>query len=376
MNNAERKIDNEKLVTIERLCVKVRKRFANTVFKHLTSFIDKALKTNTVQEFVEIPLKQGCDLKALKKALTTLLARNGCDHCFEFKTSIFVKKSIAMELSPKQLFLNVFGKPASRLGIDIVGDIAILELDNRDIASEAVLKQFAEQFLNNYKHVKTVLLKTGGRSGEFRLQELKFLAGVNKTVTMHREHGCVFKVDVAKTYFSPRLAHERLRIARLVKHGENVLVMFSGVAPYVVVIAKHSNPSLVVGVEKNPKAHKLALENVKINNLKPRIELYCDDVKHYTVVEKRVFDRIVMPLPRDSQNFLREAVKLSSSKAVIHLYLFSSVEDLNVKIENIFSSLEALNVKLSLLNKVQAGQFASKQYRWCLDIELEKEKSS
>ena len=233
MNNAEREIGNEKLVTIEKLCVKVRKRFASTVFKHLASFIDKGFKTKTVQDFVEIPLKQGCDLKALKKALTTLLAgRNGCngrDQCFEFKTSIFVKKSIAIELSPKQLFLNVFGKPASRLGIDVVGDIAILELDNRDIANESLLKQFAEQFLKNYKHVKTVLLKTAGRSGEFRLQRLKFLAGVNKTVTMHREHGCVFKVDVAKAYFSPRLAHERLRIAKLVKPGENVLVMFSGI---------------------------------------------------------------------------------------------------------------------------------------------------
>ena len=39
-------------------------------------------------------------------------------------------------------------------------------------------------------------------------------------------------------YFSARLSTERKRVADLVKAGENVLVMFSGVEPYVAVIAK------------------------------------------------------------------------------------------------------------------------------------------
>ena len=44
---------------------------------------------------------------------------------------------------------------------------------------------------------------------------LEFLAGADKTETEYKEHGCRFKVDVVKAYFSPRLSTERLRVAKL-----------------------------------------------------------------------------------------------------------------------------------------------------------------
>ena len=46
------------------------------------------------------------------------------------------------------------------------------------------------------------------------------MAGENKTVTTHVESGCIFSVDVSNCYFSPRLSHEHMRVARQVSDGE------------------------------------------------------------------------------------------------------------------------------------------------------------
>jgi tRNA (guanine37-N1)-methyltransferase len=64
------------------------------------------------------------------------------------------------------------------------------------------------------------------------------LAGKNTKEAVHGENGVQMKVNLEQTYFSAKSAHERLRIAQLVKPGEEILVMFSGVAPYPLVLAK------------------------------------------------------------------------------------------------------------------------------------------
>ncbi len=74
----------------------------------------------------------------------------------------------------------------------------------------------ANQIMAIHKNIKTVLTPTTRIRGDFRVRELRLLAGENKTVTIHKESGCIFKVDVEKCYFSPRLSHEHLRIAKLV----------------------------------------------------------------------------------------------------------------------------------------------------------------
>lgn len=276
------------------------------------------------------------------------------------------------EQSPKELFKKVFGFYAKRLGFEVVGSIAVLEVEKG--VDKELLKRFAGLILQSVKPLKTVLLKTSGRVGEFRVQGLDYLAGAKTFKTLHRENNYLLMVDLTKAYFSPRLANERLRIARLVNPDEKVLVMFSGVAPYVVAIARHANPDLVVGVEKNFEAHELAIQNVAINKLLS-VELYNADVKDYARLEKRAFDRIVMPLPMHSELFLKEAVKLSKHKAMIHLYLFSSKQELKPRILSIKEKLASLGFSLKNAQPVQAGQFASRQYRWCLDLRVEKESS-
>lgn len=157
---------------------------------------------------------------------------------------------------------------------DVVGDIAILEIDVEFSDKEV---EIAQSLLNLHKNIKTVLKKAGEHAGKFRRQRMKFLAGEDKRLTLHRENNAFVYVDVEKSYFSPRLSTERKRIMQQVKDGENILVMFSGVGPYPSVIARNKNPRRVVGVEMNPSAHRIALMNKKKNKLK-NVEFYKGDV--------------------------------------------------------------------------------------------------
>ena len=59
--------------------------------------------------------------------------------------------------------------------------------------------------------------KLGGHEGALRLQRYEHLAGEDRTETVAVESGVGLKMDIARVYYSPRSAPERLRIAGLVK---------------------------------------------------------------------------------------------------------------------------------------------------------------
>ena len=125
---------------------------------------------------------------------------------------------------------------------DIVGDILIVEIPDELKKKE---KQIANKLLKDHKQVKTVVKKKGIHGGKFRVQKYVVLAGDRRKETEYKENGVRIKLNVDKTYFSIRLATERLRIAKQVKDGEIVLVMFSGVAVYPLVIAKNAKKQIL-----------------------------------------------------------------------------------------------------------------------------------
>lgn len=197
------------------------------------------------------------------------------------------------------------------MAFDIIGEIAILPERN---------KELAKKLLKRYKHLRAVYLKSK-IAGRLRAPRLKWLAGEKKTETIYRENGCVFKLDVKTCYFSPRLSSDRLEIARKVKKGEKVLVMFSGVAPYGIVIAKHSKAKEIYCVELSRAASKYALENVKLNKLQ-NAKIIQGDVKRIVPKLKIKFDRIVMARPQLKEDFLKEAFIAAKKGTIVHFYDF------------------------------------------------------
>ena len=119
---------------------------------------------------------------------------------------------------------------------DIVGNIAIVKFSRDEKLKNK--KKWALEFLRSKKDVKTVLEKSSGFSGRLRTQKTKYIAGESTKEVLYKENGCEFRFNVDSCYFSPRLSSERAEIASEVRSGENVLVMFGGVAPFAIVIAK------------------------------------------------------------------------------------------------------------------------------------------
>jgi tRNA (guanine37-N1)-methyltransferase len=146
-----------------------------------------------------------------------------------------LKEVLAEKLEPQQL------KQIYKT-YDVVGDIAIVRVPE---AQSSLSKLIAEAVMNTHREVKSVWRQVSSVSGDYRLRGLEFLLGEKTTETRYKEHGCVYKTDLRKAYFSPRLSYERLRIAKLVQPKEVVFNMFAGVGCYSIAIAKHSQPQKV-----------------------------------------------------------------------------------------------------------------------------------
>ncbi|MGD2073225.1 MAG: hypothetical protein PVG65_07045, partial [Candidatus Thorarchaeota archaeon] len=200
---------------------------------------------------------------------------------------------------------------------DVVGNIAVLKFDK---ATKKEKKKLAEKLLKQ-NNIKTVLEKTEKVKGRFRKLKTRFLAGEKTTETLHKENACWFKLDVDECYFSPRLSNERKEVANKIKKNDKVLVMFSGVAPYPIVISKLSKAKKVVSVELARSCNKYAKENVEINKV-GNVEIIQGDVKKVVPKLKQKFEVIVMPPLNLKTCFLDSAFKVSKKGTRIFYYDF------------------------------------------------------
>jgi tRNA (guanine37-N1)-methyltransferase len=234
---------------------------------------------------------------------------------------------------------------------DIVGDIAIIRLTK---TSQSHSEAIAKAILRVHKNVKTVLAQTSPVCGDFRLRKLEFIAGENKTSTIHRESECLFSVDVRECYFSPRLFYERMRIARQVKSGEVIVNMFAGVGCFSIIIVKHSKAEKVYSIDINPAASLKMQENVRLNRVYEKVVPILGDAKD--IIEKRlchVADRVLMPLPEKAFEYLPYgSLALKKVGGWIHYYDFehaSKNEDPIVKVKlKVAKKLESLGANFQI----------------------------
>ncbi len=251
-----------------------------------------------------------------------------------------------------------------RNAFDMIGDIAILEIPKELHRKE---KAIAAAVMKLHKNIKAVHKEAGGRKGKLRLQKLKWLAGEKRTETVCNENGVRLKLDVAKVYYSPRMASERKRIYQQVKKGEEVLVMFSGAAPYVAEIARHTAAKKAYGIEVNRIAHKYAIMNIKLNKIESKAEVFCGDVRKIMPKLGRKFDRIVMPLPKGAGKYLDLAFRHVKRGGFIHYYDFLQEEDIPAAaIKKITAAAKKCKRKVMIIKAVKCGQLAPRAYRVCV----------
>ncbi|HKM59710.1 MAG TPA: class I SAM-dependent methyltransferase family protein [Candidatus Bathyarchaeia archaeon] len=256
---------------------------------------------------------------------------------------------------------------------DIIGDIAILKAANDNVANaEAV----AKQILAVHRRVKTVFWQTGPILGDFRVRELKLAAGDGRTTTRYKESSCVFAVDVEKCYFSPRLSHERARIAALVKNGETVVNMFAGVGCFSVIIAKNVLQTKVYSIDVNPAAFRYMEENVRINRVYSTVIPLLGDSKDVIISQLQgKADRVLMPLPEKALEYLPYAISaLKLSGGWIHLYDFQHAAGNENPVDktklNVAQKLGSLGVGYSFVFSRVVRSTGPNWYQTVLDIQV------
>ncbi len=207
-------------------------------------------------------------------------------------------------------------------GYDLLGNIAVIDVSQKLAKKEAVI---AKAILSSNKSITTVIAKAGAVSGIYRVRRFRYIAGKRTYIATYRENGSVFVFDVRKAFFSNRLSYERSRVSALVHPKERVAVPFAGVGPFAIEIAKAHPDAEIIAMELNKDACDSMVKNIKLNRT-GNVKAYCGDVKRLAKKHAYWADRVVMPTPKTSMDFLDEALILSKSISTIHIYLFCAAD--------------------------------------------------
>lgn len=221
-----------------------------------------------------------------------------------------------------------------------IGDILILDKNY----SENNLKELSE-----IHNVKTIM-KIDHIQGTKREPVYKILYG-SQTETVHKENGCLFKLDLAKVMWSKGNNNERLRIAKLVGDGETVIDMFAGIGYFTIPIGVHSNASRVTAIEINPNSYHFLCENIELNKLNNITPVLGDCISE---TPKYKADRIIMGYVKTTHHYLKTAISSLNEGGILHYH--ETVPEKLMKtrpLERIISQANGREVELLKINKIK-----------------------
>ncbi len=283
------------------------------------------------------------------------------------RTCIYIPVKNRVDALPFKLeACDVVAAPKRRpsdvgLRYEIIGDVAILDQPPHNGA-------LADELLKIRKDINVVLAATGGIHGQYRLKDLVFIAGEKRTTTVYKEYGNSLFIDVAKAYFSPRLASERYRIGNLAQPSETAVDMFAGVGPFTIMLAKKVKK--VIAFDVNPIAIEYLKKNVDRNHVS-NVIVYQGDAKDLAPKLQGVADRVIMNLPHAAFKFLSEALTvLSESGGTIHFYDISSEDEFARAVESVRNAIEKHGRIVEELRLKKVRSYAPHRYIVAVDINV------
>ncbi len=276
--------------------VRVPKKEAERVrrFAERMGVKDKSRLIIAEDEYVEIPIV------------------DGCEHLFEGYEIVEQVNPVFTEKKDLRSALEgLIPKDAMPYGYKIIGRLIVVKIPPegekfRDIIGRKLLE------LN--PKCKAVWVDYG-RRGMLRRPKMELIAGEGSE-TLHRENGCLFKLDVTKVMFSLGNQSERMRVARLVGNGEVVVDMFAGIGYFSIPISVHSNAKRIYSIEINPESYHYLLENIRLNGVQNIVPILGDSM---FVTPEGVADRVIMGHIY-CHDFLPVAIRALREKGTIHYH--------------------------------------------------------
>ena len=205
-------------------------------------------------------------------------------------------------------------------GWQLLGDVIIITLREE---LETRKNGIAKALLSMYPGCRTVLLDRG-ISGQMRQPMREMIAGDN-TETIHRENGCLFKLDAMQIMYSQGNLAERKRMSKL-GNGEIVVDMFAGIGYFSIPMAVHSKPLKIISIEINPVSLGYLRENIRLNRVENIIEPVEGDCELFT--PRGIADRVIMGY-FDAHPYLEKGISALLHGGILHYHeaVSEAVED-------------------------------------------------
>ncbi len=342
------------------LCLKTKKEETQQARKYMAKngWYDEKYQLGKSGKYILIPINENANQKKIvSKFKGTIEKRN-------------LQKITKKTNSLRDSLINLI--PSDQIdqlnrGFEVIGDIAIIEIPDESVNLSKTIAWTLKRLRNNIK----IVARKGKRvSGKYRLRKSTIIVGENRTETLHKESNVRIKTDINKAYFSARMGAERLRLSKQVKNKENILVMFSGVGPYGLILAKQHPSVKVTMVDLNPAAIRYAKENVLLNKLQKQITIIKGDAKIEVPKLTEKFDRIIMVLPSIAHEFLNEALNVAKKKAKIHLYQFANEDSVGERVKEVKQIVEKCGSSVKSIKAIKSGYYSPKINRYSFDIQL------
>ncbi|MFH0830275.1 MAG: class I SAM-dependent methyltransferase family protein [Candidatus Aenigmatarchaeota archaeon] len=244
---------------------------------------------------------------------------------------------MSKKLSEKQL-------AALPRGYNGVGEIMILRLKPELMVAR---KQIGAAALKVLPHFRTVALEKG-ISGTTRKPRMEVLAGKSSLETIHREHGCVFKMDLNKVMWSGGNKGERGRLAGMIKPNEKIVDMFAGIGYWTLPVAKKAKQ--VTAIDVNPTALAFLKENLKLNRLSHKVTVLRGDCRNLSDDLAGTADRVISGWLDDSLVFFPSALKIAKKGATIHYHEALPLDQVEARTEELKDVASAYGRTLKVLD--------------------------
>ncbi|MFX1466456.1 MAG: class I SAM-dependent methyltransferase family protein [Promethearchaeota archaeon] len=206
-------------------------------------------------------------------------------------------------------------------------------------------KEMIGKFLLDVDHrpVRTAIMQIGAISGDFRIPQYEIVYG-NTTETIHKEAGCIFKLDPTKIMFSPGNTEERQRLPRFVQENDVVVDFFACIGQFSIPLGKVCRK--VYAIELNEIAYSYLCENIRLNKLEKRIIPLQGDCRE--VAPEKVADHVILGYLFETHKYLQKAIKaLKSEGGWIHYHeALPRLEFPDIPMKKIRMASEALGFEI------------------------------
>jgi len=196
---------------------------------------------------------------------------------------------------------------------ELLGDVLVLKISGALTSHRAEIARAYAQVLG----ANTVCNEVGVISGVHRTPKMEVLYG-DRTETVHKENGILYRLDVTKVMFSSGNMDEKRRMASLDCRGETVVDMFAGIGYFALPLAVHARARRVVACEINPIAFGYLVDNIFLNSMEQVIQPFVGDNRE--LPGEAFADRVLMGYVGTTDLFLAKAFELVKPGGVIHYH--------------------------------------------------------